>query len=160
MSLFSRIWGTAAPGTGLVGDPLVPSALCLTLPSLGSVVAKNHSVNLVPMIPPGIVGDAGDKATETFATCSRNRSLSGSAVWTPTLQRVNIFKQGKMICAPHLTTISLFRRKSVSGLANKTCTGTSKRYQLCKVQVRISFVLLGKSCMAFLGPLERGHHLS
>ncbi|XP_035197576.1 ADAMTS-like protein 2 isoform X4 [Oxyura jamaicensis] len=26
------------------------------------------------------------------------------------------------------------RRKSVSGLANKTCTGTSKRYQLCKVQ--------------------------
>ncbi|NXY37630.1 ATL2 protein, partial [Pomatorhinus ruficollis] len=26
------------------------------------------------------------------------------------------------------------RRKSVSGLANKTCTGTSKRYQLCKIQ--------------------------
>nr|XP_025040813.1 ADAMTS-like protein 2 [Pelodiscus sinensis] len=26
------------------------------------------------------------------------------------------------------------RRKSLSGLANKTCTGTSKRYQLCKVQ--------------------------
>ncbi|XP_061460088.1 ADAMTS-like protein 2 isoform X2 [Rhineura floridana] len=26
------------------------------------------------------------------------------------------------------------RRKSVMGLANKTCTGTSKRYQLCKVQ--------------------------
>ncbi|XP_063265355.1 ADAMTS-like protein 2 isoform X4 [Prinia subflava] len=26
------------------------------------------------------------------------------------------------------------RRKSASGLANKTCTGTSKRYQLCKVQ--------------------------
>ncbi|XP_053137674.1 ADAMTS-like protein 2 isoform X2 [Hemicordylus capensis] len=26
------------------------------------------------------------------------------------------------------------RRKSVTGLANKTCTGTSKRYQLCKVQ--------------------------
>ncbi|OCT67005.1 ADAMTS-like protein 2 [Xenopus laevis] len=26
------------------------------------------------------------------------------------------------------------RRKSVSNLANKTCTGTSKRYQLCKVQ--------------------------
>lgn len=29
----------------------------------------------------------------------------------------------------------------MSGLANKTCTGTSKRYQLCKVQVRISFFL-------------------
>nr|XP_032623542.1 ADAMTS-like protein 2 isoform X2 [Chelonoidis abingdonii] len=28
----------------------------------------------------------------------------------------------------------LRQRKSVSGLANKTCTGTSKRYQLCKVQ--------------------------
>ncbi|KAM4696016.1 ADAMTS-like protein 2 [Rhinophrynus dorsalis] len=26
------------------------------------------------------------------------------------------------------------RRKSLSGLGNKTCTGTSKRYQLCKVQ--------------------------
>ncbi|XP_041430769.1 ADAMTS-like protein 2 [Xenopus laevis] len=26
------------------------------------------------------------------------------------------------------------RRKSLSNLANKTCTGTSKRYQLCKVQ--------------------------
>ncbi|XP_077162842.1 ADAMTS-like protein 2 isoform X3 [Paroedura picta] len=26
------------------------------------------------------------------------------------------------------------RRKAVTGLANKTCTGTSKRYQLCKVQ--------------------------
>ncbi|XP_072488970.1 ADAMTS-like protein 2 isoform X2 [Notamacropus eugenii] len=26
------------------------------------------------------------------------------------------------------------RRKSVSGLGNKTCTGTSKRHQLCKVQ--------------------------
>ncbi|XP_074465469.1 ADAMTS-like protein 2 isoform X4 [Larus michahellis] len=60
----------------------------------------------------------------------------------------------------------LRQRKSVSGLANKTCTGTSKRYQLCKVQVRISFfssgtpdINRGKSCslpaMAFLGPLER-----
>lgn len=97
------------------------------------------------MTPPGVVGDAGDKATETFAASSRDtdRSLCGSAVWTLTLQRANIFKQGKMISAPHLTTISLFRRKSVSGLANKTCTGTSKRYQLCKVQVRISFVSLG-----------------
>ncbi|CAI5794033.1 ADAMTS 2 isoform X1 [Podarcis lilfordi] len=26
------------------------------------------------------------------------------------------------------------RKKSMTGLANKTCTGTSKRYQLCKVQ--------------------------
>lgn len=48
----------------------------------------------------------------------------------------------------------------MSGLANKTCTGTSKRYQLCKVQVRISFVSCGKSWLAFLGALERGHHLS
>lgn len=40
----------------------------------------------------------------------------------------------------------------MSGLANKTCTGTSKRYQLCKVQVRISFVSLGKSvCKAVAG---------
>lgn len=99
------------------------------------------------MIPPGIADDAGNKATETFAASSRetDRSLHASAVWTLTLQRqrANLFKQGKMISAPCLTIISLFRRKSVSGLANKTCTGTSKRYQLCKVQVRISFVLSG-----------------
>ncbi|KAL8174613.1 UNVERIFIED_CONTAM: hypothetical protein K2H54_050006 [Gekko kuhli] len=28
-------------------------------------------------------------------------------------------------------------RKAVTGLANKTCTGTSKRYQLCKVQLQL-----------------------
>lgn len=55
----------------------------------------------------------------------------------------------------------------MSGLANKTCTGTSKRYQLCKVQVRISFFSLvtfdgktGKSCLlhvtAFLSPSDGG----
>lgn len=82
------------------------------------------------------------------------------------------FKKGKRrVSGPCLTIISLFRRKSVSGLANKTCTGTSKRYQLCKVQVRISFFSLGtldtkrgKSCllhvMALLGPSERRHRLS
>lgn len=41
------------------------------------------------MTAPGIVDNAGDKATESFATSSRetDRSLGGSAGWTLTLQR-------------------------------------------------------------------------
>lgn len=34
--------------------------------------------------------------------------------------------------SPHLPA----RRTSVTGTGNRTCTGTSKRYQLCRVQVR------------------------
>lgn len=35
---------------------------------------------------------------------------------------------------PHFPT----RRKSVPGTGNRTCVGTSKRYQLCRVQVRLA----------------------
>ncbi|KAM9595427.1 ADAMTS-like protein 2 isoform 18-T35 [Morphnus guianensis] len=52
------------------------------------------------------------------------------------------------------------RRKSVSGLANKTCTGTSKRYQLCKVQdINVSH---SRSVLRTEGAFERSsvHHLT
>ncbi|CAJ0949313.1 unnamed protein product [Ranitomeya imitator] len=38
------------------------------------------------------------------------------------------------------------RRKSLSSLGNKNCTGTSKRYQLCKVQCADSMVLTWLEC--------------